>query len=106
MLLNRIVNKLSRGETICPRRSRRTYVRARPRPGGTDRRTDGRISASLNAPPYGGGIIIVNRLFSDINVSQGSVATYARYGVIFNNLFTAKLPENQTVTEFGESVKI
>ena len=35
-----------------------------------------------------------NRLFSDNNVSQGSVATYARGGEIFNNQFTANLPRN------------
>jgi len=62
-------NKLSRGETICPRRSQRIYVRARTdpqsaqlwRPGrgtvrlGTarlDRQMDGRQdrAATLNAP--------------------------------------------------------
>ena len=37
---------------------------------------------------------IVNRLFSDINVSQGSVVTYARNGGIVNNHFTANLPRN------------
>ena len=60
--------KLSRGETICPRRSRRIYVRAQTDPqsaqlwwpglgaahlagpGGTDKRTDGRIAVSLNLP--------------------------------------------------------
>jgi len=35
-----------------------------------------------------------NRLFSGINVSQGSVAIYARYAGIFNNHFTANLPRN------------
>jgi len=28
------------------------------------------------------------------------VATYARFGVIFNNHFTANLPENQPVKRF------
>ena len=40
---------------------------------------------------------IVNRLFSDISVSQGGVATYARCGEIFNNHFTANLPKNLSV---------
>jgi len=51
-------NKLSRGETICPRRSRRIYVRAQlwwpglnaarlAGPGGTDRRTDGRTGRGI-----------------------------------------------------------
>jgi len=31
-------------------------------------------------------------LFSDINISQGSVATYATNGGIFNNQLTANLP--------------
>ena len=31
------------------------------------------------------------RLFSDINVSQGSVATYARCGGILNNQFTIRI---------------
>jgi len=39
-------------------------------------------------------VIIGNRLFSDFNVSQGSVATYARSGGIFNNQLTANLPKN------------
>jgi len=34
---------------------------------------------------------MLNVLFSDINVSQGNVATYARYGGIFNMYFTANL---------------
>jgi len=36
-------------------------------------------------------------LFSDVNVSQGSVATYARCGVIFNNQLAANLPGNLPV---------
>jgi len=38
--------------------------------------------------------------FSDINVSQGSVATYARSGRIFSNEFTANLPKNLSVKHF------
>jgi len=36
-------------------------------------------------------------LFSDINVSEGSVATYARRGGIVNNHFTANLTKNLPV---------
>jgi len=43
--------------------------------------------------------------FADINVSQGSVATYARCGGIFNMHLTANLPTNLPVI-FLESVKI
>ena len=39
--------------------------------------------------------MMVNRLFFDINVSQGSAATYARCDGIANNRFTANLLENQ-----------
>jgi len=39
----------------------------------------------------------LNRLFSDINVSQGSVATYARCGGIFSNRFTSNLLKNLLV---------
>jgi len=35
--------------------------------------------------------------FADINVSQGSVATYARCGGIFDILLTANLPRNLPV---------
>jgi len=48
---------------------------------------------------------IVNRLFSDTNVSQGSAATYARYVVIYNDHLTAKLLQNLPVKEFLKSVK-
>ena len=43
--------------------------------------------------------------FADINVSQGSVATYARCGGIFNVHLTANLLRNLTV-HFFKSVKI
>jgi len=39
-------------------------------------------------------------VFSDVSVSQGSVATRARYGGTFNKRFTANLLENQPVKEF------
>jgi len=42
---------------------------------------------------------IVNRLFSYINVSQDSAATYASSGGIFSNQFTANLPKNLPVTK-------
>jgi len=45
-------------------------------------------------------------LFSDINVSQGSVATYARYGGIPNDNFGANLLQNISVKGLRESVKI
>ena len=35
--------------------------------------------------------------FADINVSRGSVATYARCGGIFNTNLTANLPRNLPV---------
>ena len=49
---------------------------------------------------------IVNRLFSDINVSQGSVPTCARCAGIFSNHFAANFLRNQVVKEFWKSVKI
>jgi len=44
--------------------------------------------------------------FADINVSQGSVATYARCGWIFNMHLTANLPGNLSVKKICKSVKI
>jgi len=44
--------------------------------------------------------------FADINVSQGSVATYARCSGIFNIHLTANLPRNLPVRAFLKSVKI
>jgi len=44
--------------------------------------------------------------FADINVSQGSVATYARCDGIFNICLTANLPRNLPVKFFVESVKV
>jgi len=38
--------------------------------------------------------------FADINVSQGSVATYAKCGGIFNMHLTANLPRNLPVKNF------
>ena len=35
--------------------------------------------------------------FADINVSQGSAATYARCGGTFNNRLTENLPKNLPV---------
>jgi len=43
--------------------------------------------------------------FGDINVSQGSVATYASCGGIFNVHATANLPRNLPVKIFCKSVK-
>jgi len=39
--------------------------------------------------------------FADMNVSQGSVATYVRCGGIFDIHLTANLPGNLTVKEFN-----
>jgi len=44
--------------------------------------------------------------FADINVSQGSVATSARSGGIFNMHLTANLPRNLSVEKIFKSVKI
>jgi len=44
--------------------------------------------------------------FADINVSQGSVATYARCGGIFWYPLTANLPRNLQVKKFLKSVRI
>ena len=38
-------------------------------------------------------------IFSDINVSQGSVATLVRFGGIFNANFIANVLMSQSVTE-------
>ena len=38
--------------------------------------------------------LLLMNCFADINVSQGSVATYARYGGIVNIYLTANLPRN------------
>jgi len=40
------------------------------------------------------------RQFSDIHISQGSVATYLRFGGIFKYDFVANLPLNLTLKEF------
>ena len=45
-------------------------------------------------------------LFSDINISQGSVATHLRCGGTFSYHFTANLSLSRTVKEFWKSVKI
>jgi len=42
--------------------------------------------------------------FVDINVSQGSAATYARCGGIFNIRLTANLPKNLSVKKCFKSV--
>ena len=43
--------------------------------------------------------------FADINVSQGSVATYARCGGIFNILLTTNLPKNLPVNFFQNRLR-
>jgi len=42
--------------------------------------------------------------FADINISQGSVATYARCGEMFNIRLTANLLRNLPVKKFCKSV--
>jgi len=49
---------------------------------------------------------IINRLISDINVSQGNVATYAGSGGIFDNHFAANLLQNLPVKELKKSVNL
>ena len=44
--------------------------------------------------------------FADMNVSQGSVATYGRCDRIFNTHLTANLPTNLPVKIVFKSVKI
>jgi len=44
--------------------------------------------------------------FADINVSLGSVATYARCGGIFNTHLTANLLRNVPVKKICKSVKV
>ena len=44
--------------------------------------------------------------FSDIRISQGSVATYVRCGVILTYYFVAKLPLSLPVKEFRKLVNI
>jgi len=44
--------------------------------------------------------------FADNNGSQGSVATYARCGGMFNTHSTANLPRNLPVKKICKSVKI
>ena len=44
--------------------------------------------------------------FTDINVSQGSVATLFRCGEIINNYFIANFPQSVPVKEILKSVNI
>ena len=44
--------------------------------------------------------------FSDIHISQGSVATHLRCGGIFKYEFVANLPMSLPVKEFGKAVTI
>jgi len=44
--------------------------------------------------------------FADINVSQGSVATYTRCGGLFNTHLTANLPGNLPVKKFLNRLRI
>ena len=51
-------------------------------------------------------ISLINKLFSDINISQGSVATRLRCGGIFNERCIADFLEIVTVNEFLKSANI
>jgi len=42
--------------------------------------------------------------FADINILPGSVATYPRYGGIFNMRLTANLPRNLSVKKFCKKI--
>ena len=53
-----------------------------------------------------GWILLINTLFSDINISQGSVATRLRCGGIFNECCIAIFLEIITVDEFSKSANI
>ena len=44
--------------------------------------------------------------FADINIFQGSVATYPRRGGIFNMHLTTNLPRNLSVKNIRKLVKI
>ena len=46
------------------------------------------------------------RLFSDINVSQGSVATHMMCGGIFNKYFASNFLENLIVKKFENLLRI
>ena len=48
----------------------------------------------------------INKLFFDINISQGSVATRLRCGGIFNECCIANFQEIITVKEFFKSANI
>jgi len=51
-------------------------------------------------------ISLINKLFSDIDISQGSVATRLRCGEIFNEHCIANFLEIITVKEFLKSANI
>jgi len=48
---------------------------------------------------------VAKRLFCDINVSQGSVATYEKSGGIRNNRLTANLPRNVSVKKIENRLR-
>jgi len=51
-------------------------------------------------------ISLINKLFTDINISQGSVATHLRCGGMFNECCFANFLEIITVKEFLKSANI
>ena len=51
-------------------------------------------------------ISLINKLFPDMNISQGSVATRLRCGGIFNECCIANFLEIMTVKQFLKSANI
>jgi len=51
-------------------------------------------------------VLCAYHLFSDVNISQGSVSIHLMHGGIFSYLFTASLSLSLTVKEFWKSFKI
>ena len=72
---------------------------------------DSAIIWLLTTPPYLKYVATLHcnlslmACFADINVSQGSVATYTRCDGIFDISLTANLPRNLPVKKFLKSVK-
>ena len=66
---------------------------------------------SLTTPPHLKYVatlscnLLLRACFADINISQGSVATYARCGGIFNIHLNANLLGNLSVKKFLKSIK-
>ena len=70
-----------------------TYTRWRQKPTGIDMKRN-YVTVTLCIPHSNWSLMAC---FVDIDVSQGSAATYARCGGIFNIRLTANLPKNLSV---------